>query len=275
MARKKRIHWFANHFGLLLTVALLSMPLVDARLTEADLEFIRSAPASKPTVDYAKRGDEQLKQGRYNEAAKSYEKAIEESPTRAPYYATMARIEWTLGDYSGAIANYVEFLKYDPIIKPFFEFVVLLGIVALGVLLVLGFNRWLGAAGLFQTAAICFLLHSTTQNSWDNDYSTLLNLLVCPVAAFTAHELVSCKKLGFAWFLGAIAVLFNPVFRVQLESETWQAVNFVASILLASALTILHLQRRKQRRQKLSIELQHPNQTPSNALVAATRLTQN
>jgi uncharacterized protein DUF6804 len=53
-------------------------------------------------------------------------------------------------------------------------------------------------------------------------------------SAFAAHEK---KRVAWTWIFGALAVLYNPIFRVHLDRSTWATVNWltVAAIAVATA----------------------------------------
>ncbi len=87
----------------------------------------------------------------------------------------------------------------------------------------------------FITAAL--LLWAVTKNPYD--YYTLLRFIVCPVSAYAAYRLQCLRKPGWCWILGIIAVLFNPIFKVHLQRETWQLINvIVATVMVCAAIII-------------------------------------
>lgn len=62
-------------------------------------------------------------------------------------------------------------------------------------------------------------------------YYMLLRLLVCGVCIYLAVDDAHRGRTDWAWMLGGVAVLYNPVFRIPLSREIWSVVN-VATILL-------------------------------------------
>lgn len=65
-------------------------------------------------------------------------------------------------------------------------------------------------------------------------YFIFLRVAVCLSATFIAYSTWTRGPLWGAAF-AALAILFNPIFRVHLDRETWQPIN-----LLAAALYIAH-----------------------------------
>ena len=62
-------------------------------------------------------------------------------------------------------------------------------------------------------------------------YYQLLRLLVCGVCIYLAVRDAESGRVGWAWVLGGVAVLYNPIFRIHLNREIWSIVN-VATICL-------------------------------------------
>jgi hypothetical protein len=65
-------------------------------------------------------------------------------------------------------------------------------------------------------------------------YYQFLRLVICLTAAFIAYSLWPSSQLWAAAFVG-MALLYNPVFRVHLDRETWAPINTVSA-----ALYVLH-----------------------------------
>lgn len=76
-------------------------------------------------------------------------------------------------------------------------------------------------------------------------YYTLLRILCCGVFGYLAYLALTQEKTAWAWLLGGIAVLYNPIIRVHLDRDLWSAIN-VLTILLAGA-SILGLRARPAR----------------------------
>lgn len=64
------------------------------------------------------------------------------------------------------------------------------------------------------------------------DYYIFLRLALCGIAiylAFQSHEMN--KQVWLYAFIGT-AILYNPIFRIHLDRETWSVINIATIILL-------------------------------------------
>ena len=71
------------------------------------------------------------------------------------------------------------------------------------------------------------LLVSAAVDKHPYSFYTLLRWICCLVFAystFTAHER---NRVLWVWVFGACAALYNPIFRVHLDRDTWVVVNWV------------------------------------------------
>lgn len=84
---------------------------------------------------------------------------------------------------------------------------------------------------IWASAAFCFIA------VLDLPYGFYLFLrwLVCGVAIAAAYEFHLVKKLSWVWGLGVLAVLFNPIFKVHFEKETWRVIDSLTGITLGIA----------------------------------------
>jgi len=64
------------------------------------------------------------------------------------------------------------------------------------------------------------------------DYFTLLRLVVCIVAAYLTFQSYSQQKEEWAWIMGGITVLFNPIFPIHLNRELWSVIDIIVAIVL-------------------------------------------
>ncbi len=64
------------------------------------------------------------------------------------------------------------------------------------------------------------------------EYFTLLRVLVCGAAAFSAFHLFERKLEGLAWACVVIAVLFNPFVKIHLGRDVWWLADGVASVIM-------------------------------------------
>ncbi len=56
-------------------------------------------------------------------------------------------------------------------------------------------------------------------------YFMLLRWVVCVSLCYAAHALMKYKAEGLGWACVAVAVLFNPIFKVHLTRDVWWVVD--------------------------------------------------
>jgi len=70
-------------------------------------------------------------------------------------------------------------------------------------------------------------------------YYILLRWVVCGTAAYGAFKSVELEKSSWAWILGIIALLFNPIIPVHFSRKIWAPIDvMVALIFVVSIFTI-------------------------------------
>ncbi len=69
-------------------------------------------------------------------------------------------------------------------------------------------------------------------------YYILLKLVVCGGCAFLAANAYDDGRKHFVWFLGELAVLYNPIIRFPIGRELWIAVNILTIIVLIAAMQV-------------------------------------
>jgi curved DNA-binding protein CbpA len=90
------------------------------------------------------------------------------------------------------------------------------------------FLLWLIAAMMLVYAAV--YRHSYI-------FLTLLRWVCCPILAYSAVSAHQGKRVAWTWIFGLLAVLYNPIFRVQLDRATWIRVNwFTAALILVAGI---------------------------------------
>ena len=86
-------------------------------------------------------------------------------------------------------------------------------------------------------------------------YYTLLRFVVGGVSAYGAYFAVELKENGWAWTLGIIAILFNPIVPIYLDKGTWAFIDFGVAIILLISLFLL----RKSKSENNDIDKTLPN----------------
>jgi hypothetical protein len=64
------------------------------------------------------------------------------------------------------------------------------------------------------------------------DYYVLLRVATCAAGAYSGYLAAEQGKRPWAWTLGVIAVLFNPLVPVHLSRSAWQPIDLVTALLL-------------------------------------------
>lgn len=67
-------------------------------------------------------------------------------------------------------------------------------------------------------------------------YYILLKLVVCGGCVFLAANAYDDGRKHLVWFLGGLAVLYNPIIRFPLGRELWIAVNILTIIVLIAVM---------------------------------------
>ena len=70
-------------------------------------------------------------------------------------------------------------------------------------------------------------------------YYTLLRFVVCGVTAFGVYFAAEFKRIGWAWIFGIIAILFNPIFPIRLDRNTWAIIDVGVAVILLISIFIL------------------------------------
>ncbi|MDI1315614.1 DUF6804 family protein [Prosthecobacter sp.] len=84
-------------------------------------------------------------------------------------------------------------------------------------------------AAFYIVAALCGIAMVT---GMPYGYFMFLRLCVCAVSIYGAVQLSQRKAERMAWGCVALAVLFNPIFKVHLGRELWWIMDGVAGVFL-------------------------------------------
>lgn len=61
-------------------------------------------------------------------------------------------------------------------------------------------------------------------------YFTLLRWVVCATAAYSAYVSATVNRVPWAWVLGFIALLFNPLIPARIDRATWAYLDVAVGI---------------------------------------------
>jgi len=86
--------------------------------------------------------------------------------------------------------------------------------------------------GFLIARIIAIILLFCAVGSFPYDYYTILRFVVCAVMAYGTWFSIKINRQGWAWCFGIIAALFNPIFPVHLDRETWAITDVGVAIIL-------------------------------------------
>jgi hypothetical protein len=69
-------------------------------------------------------------------------------------------------------------------------------------------------------------------DGWQYGFFIILRFVVFSSTAYVAYLAYQDQNEGWAWFMGAIAILFNPFIPVYLTRDVWIVIDFVTFITL-------------------------------------------
>jgi len=75
-------------------------------------------------------------------------------------------------------------------------------------------------------------------------YYQLLRLIVCGIGAYIAFQAYKMKKQPWAWTMGIIAFLFNPLIPIHLDKATWGFIDLVVAVIFLVSISKLKEERK-------------------------------
>jgi hypothetical protein len=85
------------------------------------------------------------------------------------------------------------------------------------------------APALFAAAFLVLAVSS----HWPYAFYVLMRLTVCAISLYLAHNSSTSGRVFWVWVLGAVALLFNPIFPMRMHRSDWSYLNMIAASLLA------------------------------------------
>lgn len=67
-------------------------------------------------------------------------------------------------------------------------------------------------------------------------YYVLLKIVICGGCAFLAAIAYGDGRKHLVWFMGGLAVLYNPIIRFPLGRELWMVINILTIIVLIAVM---------------------------------------
>jgi hypothetical protein len=80
-------------------------------------------------------------------------------------------------------------------------------------------------------------------DGWQYGFFTVLRFVVFTASAYIAWLAYEEGKEGWVWFLGAVAVLFNPIVLVSFDRDVWMIIDFLVGVVLTLSIFLLKLSR--------------------------------
>lgn len=71
------------------------------------------------------------------------------------------------------------------------------------------------------------------------DYYTLLRIVICGIAIYSAYKSYEMNKMAWAWTMGFIALLFNPLIIFHFSKGTWAIIDIISAIALAISIIVI------------------------------------
>lgn len=85
-------------------------------------------------------------------------------------------------------------------------------------------------------SAIIMLLIASCNDFLSGGFYQILRILVCGVSGYFSFKLWKGKHYNWAWVLGIIAILFNPIAPIELDKDTWKQIDFFIALILGGFL---------------------------------------
>jgi len=105
---------------------------------------------------------------------------------------------------------------------------------------------------ILQVIASLLLLWALAKHPYD--YYTLLRFVICPVHAYSAYLAFQINRKAWGWSLAISAVLFNPIFKIHLQRETWQYLNVLAALLTCFSILTVSRNYKSNKTDRIPIE---------------------
>ncbi len=86
----------------------------------------------------------------------------------------------------------------------------------------------------FKIIAILFLLGALGDNAYG--YYQVLRWVILIVGGYSAYLTYKIGSKAWPWIFGAIAILFNPIFLITFQRDTWQIIDVVVAIIFIVSL---------------------------------------
>ena len=86
---------------------------------------------------------------------------------------------------------------------------------------------------ILPIASIIMLLLAIPKGLFPYGYYNLLRLVVCGTGVFLAVRSYKTENTAWAWTMGIVAFIFNPIFPMHLGKEIWVVIDIVITIIFS------------------------------------------
>lgn len=98
-------------------------------------------------------------------------------------------------------------------------------------------KKYLTLSVILRIVAAAMLFYALRKLPYS--YFTFLRFAVCGACAYSAYIASTIKQPAWVFIFGIIAILFNPIFIVGLDRETWTYVDVGVGVLLLLSVFIV------------------------------------
>jgi hypothetical protein len=92
------------------------------------------------------------------------------------------------------------------------------------------------------------LLFLATIGRWPNGFYTYLRIWVCGSSVYLAFRAHQTRNVLWAWVMGAMAVLFNPLIPIYLRRSQWFWFDVIGSLVFILSLRFISSERNETKR---------------------------
>jgi hypothetical protein len=96
------------------------------------------------------------------------------------------------------------------------------------------FSKNFGLYALWVAGAAMLVFAAVERHPYS--FYVLLRWICCAIFAYSAVAAHEKNRIAWVWIFGVLAGLYNPIFRVRLDRETWIGVNWATVAVLGIAL---------------------------------------
>lgn len=87
---------------------------------------------------------------------------------------------------------------------------------------------------IISITAIYLILCGVSDGEFDYGFYTLLRFIVTLCSLYTAYVIFKIYNNQWKTYIIyiSIAILFNPIIKIELEQETWAIVDFITAVII-------------------------------------------